>query len=149
MAGKDRRPKDAMTLSRNALRSRHEIAHVEHFVATVESERSQSDWDGEVERILLEMKSPDDETRARAVREICPCRMPWAAFYRLRKAAKRLQHDPNPKVAANALHIEVDARQVAMSEGRLELMREHQETAHEESARAGSKYRRATRRPRR
>lgn len=144
MAGKSRRQKDAIALTRNPLRSRYEIAHLQHFVATVESERSRSDWDGEVERILLEMKSSDDETRARAVREICPCRMPWEAFYRLRKAAKRLQHDPNSKVAAAALHVEVDARQVAMSEGRIELMREHQEAAHEKS-----KERRSARRPRR
>lgn len=50
--------------------------------------------------------------------------MPWAVFYRLRKAAAPLRRDPSPLVRANALHIEVDARTVRDREGTVERLRE-------------------------
>ncbi|MFZ0681214.1 hypothetical protein [Candidatus Binatus sp.] len=81
------------------------------------------------------MQSADAEIRARAVREICPCKMPWPVFYQLRKAAKRLQNDPDPKVAKNARHIEVDATQVMAFEGSLERIRERMESVDDEQAR--------------
>lgn len=124
------------------LRSRHAIAHVEHFVQTVENARAGVDWETEAARIAAEMESADDEVRARALREICPCRMPWPVFNRMRKMAKRLQHDPNPKVAKNALHIEVDATQVMAFEGSFERIRERMETVEEEDSRSSLKRRR-------
>lgn len=65
--------------------------------------------------------------RARAVRQICPCRMPWPVFYRLRKAAARLKRDPSRLVRANALHITVDARTVRDREAAMEWLRERDE----------------------
>lgn len=141
MAAKFKRTIDASTKTTKQLRSRYEIAHVEHFVKTVESARSGADWETEVARIIAEMQSGDDETRARAVREICPCRMPWQVFNRLRKAAKRLQHDPNPLVAANARHIEVDAERVMAMEGSLERIRERDEGVGDSQARSSLKRR--------
>jgi hypothetical protein len=120
-------------------RSRHAIAYVEHFVQTIDKARSGVDWETEAARIIAEMQSADDETRARAVREICPCTMPWKVFNRLRTAAKRLQHDPNPKVAKNARHIEVDAKLVLAFEGSFERIRERMESV--EEARSSHKRR--------
>lgn len=70
--------------------SRHERAHMEFFVRTVEEQRSRPHIDLDVTPILAEVQSPDEETRARAVREICPCRMPMEIFAQLRPLAKQL-----------------------------------------------------------
>jgi hypothetical protein len=72
--------------------------------------------------MLVEMQSPDERIRAQAVRQICPCRLPWDTFYQVRKAAQRLQHDPSPLVRANALHVEEDAREIAALEALRERM---------------------------
>src|SRR5262249_53521374 len=103
------------------------LAHITHFVETKEKERPACVSEAKIERILAEMESEDELTRAKAVREICPCRMPWEVFTRLRKAAKRLQNDPSPLVAANARHIEEDARTVASFEAQLESAQEREE----------------------
>ncbi len=102
-------------------------AHLEFFVATVERERACNAEATDVERILAELASPDERVRARAVRQICPCRMPWSMFYRLRKAAARLKRDRSPLVRANALHVEVDARSVREREATFERLRERDE----------------------
>jgi hypothetical protein len=141
LATKFKRTIDASTKTTKQLRSRYEIAHVEHFVQTVERARSGADWETEAARIIAGMQSGDDETRARAVREICPCRMPWQMFNRLRKAAKRLQHDPNPTVAANARHIEVDAKLVMAMEGSLERILERDGSVADEEVRGSLKRR--------
>jgi hypothetical protein len=146
---KSDRETDASTKTAKPHRSRREIAHVEHFVQTVEKARVGVDWETEAARIVAEMQSADDETRARAVREICPCAMPWEIFNRLRQAAKRLQHDPNPKVAKNARHIEVDAKLVMAFEGSFERIRERMETVEDEQARSSLKRRRDRRDSRR
>jgi hypothetical protein len=62
------------------------------------------------------MRSPDEQVRAKAVRQVCPCRLPWEAFYQVRAEAKRLQHDPSPLVRARARHVEEDARELAALE---------------------------------
>ena|SRR5579872_2698695 len=104
-------------------------AYMERFLARVEAKRSRPFCPVDEERLLAEMQSEDEVTRANAVRQICSCRMPWDVFYRLRKAAKRLQHDPSPLVRANALHVEEDARMVAGFEAQMERIREHEEEA--------------------
>jgi hypothetical protein len=141
LATKSKRTIDALTRTTKPVRSRGHIAHIEHFVQTVENARSGADWEAEAARIADEMQSADTEIRARAVREICPCKMPWPVFNRLRKAAKRLQHDPDPKVAKNARHIEVDATQVMTMEGSLERIRERMESVDDEQARRSLKRR--------
>jgi hypothetical protein len=139
---KSDRKTNASTKTAKPHRSRHAIAYVEHFVQTVENARSGVDWETEAARIIAEMQSADDETRARAVREICPCTMPWEVFNRLRTAAKRLQQDANPRVARNARHIEVDAKLVMAFEGSLERIRERMESVEDEEARSSLKRRR-------
>ena len=103
--------------------------YMEHFLDKVEMKRSQCFCQADEERLLAEMQSEDEQTRAQAVRQICSCRMPWDVFFRLRKAAKRLQHDPSPLVRTNALHVEEDARLVASFEAQLERVTEYEEEA--------------------
>jgi len=103
-----------------------QVEHMEGLVAEVERRRSQPVSEEDVQRMLTEMQSPDEMTRVRAVREICPCRMSWEVFDRLRQAAKRLQKDPSPLVRANARHIEQDAREVASVESMSERYQEYQ-----------------------
>jgi len=102
-------------------------AHLEFFVTTVEQQRACVLDDAGVERILTELESEDEWIRARAVRQVCPCRVPWPLFYRLRKAAARLKRDPSPLVRANALHVELDARTVRDREATMERLRVREE----------------------
>src|SRR5438093_10230075 len=90
-----------------------QVEHMEGMLSNVERRRSRPFSEADTQRLLADMQSPDEMTRVRAVREVCPCRIPWEQFDRLRKAAKPLQKDPSPEVRANALHIEQDAREVA------------------------------------
>jgi hypothetical protein len=96
-------------------------------LAEVEKERSQPMSQADIDQILADMQSPDEHIRAKAVRQICPCRMPWDVFGRLRKAAKRLQKDPSPLVRANARHVEEDARQIESLEALCEWLEEDNE----------------------
>jgi hypothetical protein len=96
-------------------------------LAEVEKERSQPINQADIEQILADMQSPYEHIRAKAVRQICPCRMPWDVFSRLRKAAKRLQKDPSSLVRANARHVEEDARQIESLEALYEWLEEDSE----------------------
>jgi hypothetical protein len=96
-------------------------------LACVEAKRSRSPGASDIERLLTQMRSPDEQVRAQAVREICPCRMPWDTFRQVRQAAKRLKHDPSPLVRASAQHVEEDAREVAALEALREWIAEHGE----------------------
>lgn len=104
-------------------------AYMERFLDGVEKERAQARGDDDVESIFARLQSDDECTRADAVQQICPCRTPGEVFRQLRKAAKRLQHDPSPLVRANALHIEEDARKVESIEAELERARQQEEDA--------------------
>src|ERR1051326_380502 len=97
-------------------------AHIDGLVTEVAKRRSRPVSEADIERILADMRSEDEVTRANAVRQICPCRMPWEVFDRWRRAAKRLRQDPSPLVRANALHIEQDAREVAACESLAERL---------------------------
>jgi hypothetical protein len=100
---------------------------MERKLACVEAKRLRSPGAADIGRILAEMRSSDEQVRAQAVREVCPCRMPWETFGQVRQAAKRLQHDPSPLVRASALHVEEDAREIAALEALREWMAEHGE----------------------
>ena len=101
--------------------------YIEQTLAKVERKRSQPFCEADVQHILEQMQSEDEVARANAVRQICPCRMPWEVFDRLRRAAKRLQNDSSPLVRADARHIEEDSRLVAGFEAQIEKLREHEE----------------------
>lgn len=107
--------------------SRSQREHMEGLLAEVERHRARPLTVADVERILIGMRSDDAITRASAVREICPCRMPWEIFERLRKAARPLRNDPNPLVRSNALHIEKDAQHIASLESLSERLQEWEE----------------------
>src|SRR5205823_11590985 len=100
-----------------------QIEHMEGMLANVERRRARPFSEADVQHLLADMGSPDEMTRMRAVRDVCPCRMPWEVFDRLRRAAKPLQKDPSPLVRANARHIEQDAREVASMESLSERYR--------------------------
>jgi hypothetical protein len=91
------------------------LAHVEH-------DRSRPVTGDDVARILVDLESADEDMRAKALREVCPCRMSWETFELLRKPALRLRKDPSPLVRRLANHIEEDAREVAA----LEALRERE-----------------------
>ena len=119
-------------------------AYLEQRIRNVERRRSQPVGETDVERILADMQADDEVTRAHAVRQICPCRMPWPVFNRLRKAAKRLQNDPSPLVSAHARHIEEDARAVASMESALERAKEYEEEFASAAPRSGKRDKRRT-----
>ncbi len=106
--------------------------YVEQFLEKVAAERAQPFTEADIEQLLTEMQSADALVRAKAVRQICPCRMPWEIFNRLRKAAKRLRHDPDPTVRAHAIHVEEDAQKVASMEKEMERLHEFEEESEEE-----------------
>lgn len=117
-------------------------AYMERKLASVERQRSQPVGAAEVARLLTAMQSPDAATRARAVRAVCPCRLPWEDFDRLRKAAQRLARDSSPLVRAQALHVTEDAREVAA----LEALQARIDERNEDRADAAQRRRRRDKR---
>ena len=61
------------------------------------------------ERALADLAAPDEATRARAARELCPCHTDWRVFEQGLDALRRMTKDPSPLVRANALHVFEDA----------------------------------------
>ncbi len=112
---------------------------VNNVVSRIEAERSDSYSEADIERIRAGMGSEDEQVRAEAVRQICPCRMSWEVFYAFRKDAKRLQKDPSPLVRANARHIEEDAQFVGSFESEWERLQEWDDTQEERDAEQGKR----------
>ena len=105
------------------------MAYAEHVIAHVQERRSRPFGGADLARILAELESPDEVVRARAVRQVCPCRVSWEVFDRLRKVAQQMQRDPSPLVRANARHVEEDAREVRALEALWEQLHEAEEEA--------------------
>ena len=103
------------------------IDYMERRLAQVALERASPPTDEEIAQLLLDLHSPDAEVRAAALRRICPCHLAWEIFEPLRKAAKRLQKDPDPTVRMLALHIERDAEEIATLEAMRDLLEEEEE----------------------
>lgn len=55
------------------------------------------------------LTSDDPETRAKAVRSLCPCRVGWDAYGEHVLDVERLAKDEDPKVRQYALHVRDDA----------------------------------------
>jgi hypothetical protein len=100
-------------------------AYLERKLASVGHKRSHVPSAEEIAGLLADMESPDEQVRAQAVRQVCPCRLPWEVFSEVRSVAKRLQHDPSPLVRASARHVEEDARELAALEGLSAWTAEH------------------------
>jgi hypothetical protein len=102
-------------------------AYLEHKLACVDQKRLHPSSVADIPRLLSEMQSADEHARAQAVRQVCPCRLPWDVFAPLRKAAQRLQHDPSPLVRAQALHVAENAREIEALEALQTWLAEHDE----------------------
>jgi hypothetical protein len=121
---------------------------MERKLACVDQKRSHATSATDIAHLLNAMQSPDDETRAWAVRQACPCRLPWADFDRVRKDAQRLQHDPSPLVRAAALHVAEDAREIAALEALRAWVAEHDEDRADAARRPRQRGRRRPRQTR-
>src|SRR5579864_6907270 len=104
-----------------------QVAYAENLIAHVEERRSRPFDADDLARIQTELESPDEVARARAVRQLCPCRVSWEVFDQLRKISQQLQRDPSPLVRANARHVEEDAREVLALEALWERVQETEE----------------------
>lgn len=102
-------------------------AYMERKLACVEQKRSHPPSVEVLARVVAEMQSPYEQTRVKAVRQVCPCRLPWELFSQVRSAAKRLQRDPSPLVRAQVRHVEEDARELAALEALHEWAMEQDE----------------------
>jgi vesicle coat complex subunit len=69
----------------------------------------------DLDSILADLQSPDEVTRAKAVRSICPCRMGWDVFQQTMAFADQLRKDPSPIVRRAALHAFEDAYEMDSS----------------------------------
>ena len=63
----------------------------------------------EVERLLPDLQSSDEEARGEAVRALCPCHAGWEAFEAHVGEVLRMLRDPSRAVRAHALHVFEDA----------------------------------------
>lgn len=120
--------------------SRSQRAYMERKLACVDQARAHPPSAADLARLLAEMQTPDEYVRARAVRQVCPCHVPWEVFQQVRKMAKCLQHDPSPLVRANARHVEEDARELSALEALRERLAERDEAgaaASHQSQRSG------------
>jgi hypothetical protein len=63
----------------------------------------------DLDQIRADLASPDAAVRARAARQVCPCRLGWDGFEQCMDPVKKLQKDPSPPVRRAALHVFEDA----------------------------------------
>ncbi len=76
---------------------------------TTRKERRRTPRTINIECVLADLSAPDEQTRARAVRNLCPCRVGYAIYEQYRPEVKRLQKDASALVRKAALHVEEDA----------------------------------------
>ncbi|HLV97766.1 MAG TPA: hypothetical protein VKT82_03720 [Ktedonobacterales bacterium] len=76
---------------------------------TTRKQRWQQPRTIDIARILADLDVPDECTRARAVRDLCPCRVGYAIYEQYISEVKRLQKDASALVRKAALHVEEDA----------------------------------------
>jgi len=66
----------------------------------------------DIERVLADVQSPDEEVRGKAVREFCPCHAGWETFEQHVVVVSRLTRDKSRAVRAHALHVFQDAAEM-------------------------------------
>lgn len=69
----------------------------------------------DLECLLVNLQSPDEAVRAKAVRSLCPCRAGWQLFERHMDIVARLKKDPSLAVRTHALHVFEDAGEMQSS----------------------------------
>ena len=118
---------------------------VEKKVAQVEQDRQRPVLSSDIQRLLRDYESHDERVRAEALKNSCPCHVPWDVYAQLRKSALRLRRDPSPAVRALAEHLEEDARVIAMMEADRERYIERDEELAEQARRRAKHRSRRTR----
>jgi vesicle coat complex subunit len=68
---------------------------------------------GEMDRILNDLRSSDETTRARAVGVVCPCRMGFDGFQRAMDIVTTMRKDPSKKVRKTVIHVLEESYQLA------------------------------------
>jgi len=66
----------------------------------------------DIERVLADVESADEEVRGKAVREFCPCHAGWETFEQHVTVVSRLTRDGSRAVRAHALHVFQDAAEM-------------------------------------
>ena len=67
---------------------------------------------------MADLRAPDEATRAKAVRSVCPCRLGWETFQDTMDTLKERVKDASPHVRAQALHVFEDAYSIQARESR-------------------------------
>jgi len=70
----------------------------------------------DVEKLLPNLQSADEEARGRAVRGLCPCHAGWEVFEGHVSDLLRMLRDPSRDVRAHALHVFEDAARMQLAE---------------------------------
>ena len=70
----------------------------------------------DMERLLSDLQSPDEERRGEAVRGLCPCHAGWDAFEGHVSDVLRMLRDSSRGVRAQALHVFEDATRMQLAE---------------------------------
>jgi hypothetical protein len=81
----------------------------------------------DLERLLLDLQSPDETVRTKAVGSLCPCHAGWERFEQLFSVVSQLTQDSSPAVRVRALHVYEDALKIQSIEDfghRLEAVEE-------------------------
>ena len=69
----------------------------------------------DIESLRLDLQSPDDAVRARAVRALCPCHAGWQPFEEHIQLLAELQKDASHLVRSVAKHVFEDAAEMESS----------------------------------
>jgi hypothetical protein len=67
----------------------------------------------ELDRIMEELRSPEERVRAKAVSKVCPCRMGWEGYQRAMEVVDALRKDASPLVRGAAKHVVEESFQMA------------------------------------
>ena len=68
------------------------LGHIEEIVVV-------SDTTNAADRMLAALRSPDEETRIRALHRVCPCAGGFSVYERYMDEVRRLKKDPSPRSA--------------------------------------------------
>jgi hypothetical protein len=74
--------------------------------------------------LLEQLRSADEQQRAKALHRVCPCGAGFLIYEQFRSEIRCLQKDPSPLVQAAALHAEQDACLIEELDTKLDLAAE-------------------------
>lgn len=89
------------------------LGHIEEIVVV-------SDTTNAADRMLAALRSPDEETRIRALHRVCPCAGGFSVYERYMDEVRRLKKDPSLAVRRVALHVERDASEIEAIEAKFD-----------------------------